>query len=600
MAESPCKTQQIDSAPEVTIGLLSGATLWGPRRVDLGQTARELAACLVRPIGCPGVELVHGTEVLGADVDVSNLPDPTRLSANFLPPLPFDHSFVTELLSLDGIMDECMVLPLSQLRPESFKVPRAEMLRVEFIKEGRSDVELRLRLRLPKDSAVLSSHGTGGEKPTKLEGATMEWNGEHLELKPLNGRDGRIIDSEPLAIVVEFDATVDFEDTYELSELVVWSPVDGLIEHHARKRVFEGVSCSLGEVSAVSMQRLNCLIDELKASEPADYHPGSNDIVRDLVHPSLYPFINGVSSVYPELSPGELKVVEEAMSTSEAKRDMWSRPYEESKFQWLPAEVSVSAQGKCEFQTYINNVPKDKHPELYTALGDLLSQCLPHLEAAWSHGSSIEFLGDDADVYDIGSDAEDGEVQEKSLRGRGLQVIVKIVDYELEPDQTHEGVWHVEGMSHENIVATAELVLQRPGSLKGGDLEFQRAWTTVEAGRFGGLPQCRAEPLEQCIQRGLCPLGRLPLELGQLTAWPNCHVHKLAPLQNNGDKTAQRRVVVFWLVNPDRRIVSSRHVPPQQGSMSSEEAKKVRLELMEERKRHKQDWNIREVSLCEH
>jgi len=233
-----------------------------------------------------------------------------------------------------------------------------------------------------------------------------------------------------------------------------------------------------------------------------------------------------------------------------------------------------------------------------------LSKCLPHLEAAWAHGSAVEFLGknqwgDDEEPYEIGSDAEDPEVPEKSLKGRDLQIIVKIVDYELAPGQTHEGVWHVEGMSHENIVATVELVLQRPAVLEGGELEFQRAWTRVEVGRFNSLPQ-DVVSIRSCIQRGLAPLGRVPLEFGQLTAWPNSHVHKLSPLTNRCDAPAQRRIVVFWLVNPDRRIISSRDVPPQQATMSLEEAKMHRAALMEERKRHKQDWNIREVSLCEH
>jgi len=100
--------------------------------------------------------------------------------------------------------------------------------------------------------------------------------------------------------------------------------------------------------------------------------------------------------------------------------------------------------------------------------------------------------------------------------------------------------------------------------------------------------------------KGLVPLGRLPLKLGQLTAWPNSHVHKLAPLRNKASAPAQRRIVVFWLVNPSHRIVSTKHVAPQQGTMSLEDAKQHRLELMEERKLHKQDWNVREVSLCEH
>ena len=33
-----------------------------------------------------------------------------------------------------------------------------------------------------------------------------------------------------------------------------------------------------------------------------------------------------------------------------------------------------------------------------------------------------------------------------NLCGQKLQVITKIVDYELKPGQSHEGVWHVEGM----------------------------------------------------------------------------------------------------------------------------------------------------------
>ena len=39
-----------------------------------------------------------------------------------------------------------------------------------------------------------------------------------------------------------------------------------------------------------------------------------------------------------------------------------------------------------------------------------------------------------------------------SLKDKELQVIVKIVEYTLQPGQSYEGVWHTKGMSHENIV----------------------------------------------------------------------------------------------------------------------------------------------------
>ena len=84
-----------------------------------------------------------------------------------------------------------------------------------------------------------------------------------------------------------------------------------------------------------------------------------------------------------------------------------------------------------------------------------------------------------------------------------------------------------------------------------------------------------------------------------------------------GTSLARRRIVVFFLVNPLRRIVSTPEVTPQQiqtssveegstlkkrqvGGMTLEEAKIHRLALMKERKFTKQDWNVREIELCEH
>jgi hypothetical protein len=58
---------------------------------------------------------------------------------------------------------------------------------------------------------------------------------------------------------------------------------------------------------------------------------------------------------------------------------------------------------------------------------------------------------------------------------------------------------------------------------------------------------------------------------------------------------------VVWLVDPDAKgIVTTADVELQQLSMKREDALKYRLELMEERKRHKQDWNVRTIELCEH
>lgn len=64
--------------------------------------------------------------------------------------------------------------------------------------------------------------------------------------------------------------------------------------------------------------------------------------------------------------------------------------------------------------------------------------------------------------------------------------------------QVHEGVWHVEGMSHEEIILTALFILDRDESIFGGDLMFKRALLQDEADEvvFGEVPQTRS-PLPQ-------------------------------------------------------------------------------------------------------
>lgn len=120
-------------------------------------------------------------------------------------------------------------------------------------------------------------------------------------------------------------------------------------------------------------------------------------------------------------------------------------------------------------------------------------------------------------------------------------------------------------------------------------------------------------------------LGEVETLKGRMISFPNSHIHKVTTLtksstpksettfsseDRNKESTkeervmSKRRIVVFFLVNPLKRIISTREVAPQQidagGSMSLEDALKHRLELMKERRLTKQDFNVRKVHLCEH
>eukprot|EP00980_Cylindrotheca_fusiformis_P022510 scaffold9384_cov64-Cylindrotheca_fusiformis.AAC.1 len=167
-------------------------------------------------------------------------------------------------------------------------------------------------------------------------------------------------------------------------------------------------------------------------------------------------------------------------------------------------------------------------------------------------------------------------------------------------------------MSHEEIVATAIYFIDRDEEIEGGNILFKRAFHKREAEYiFSSVDQSRPDSLESIIDDGLHPLGQVETIPGRLLVFPNSHVHKVTKLENalpaaDGDGTTKkkRRIIVFFLINPEQRIVSTREVPVQQehagGSMTWAEACEHRLELMKERKFTKQDWNVREIELCEH
>jgi hypothetical protein len=331
-----------------------------------------------------------------------------------------------------------------------------------------------------------------------------------------------------------------------------------------------------------------------------DYHPGTRDVVLDIVHPSLFPYVRGVSKLKDGASLQEV-------SAGSDGRDFWGRPYEESRFQWLPSIFSVSSDGHTvSIKSYINNLGDQKHKGLYATLEKLFAAFVPHFEEVYSYIKAVTFHGTDPneDIMDVVRSYEP-DLAGASLRGRDLKVITKVVSYELREGSEFDGVWHVEGMSHENIVATGLYILGRDEGFEGGDLLFKRAFLDFEASHiFSNVPQTRHASVENWIEGGLVPLGRTATPKGRLIVFPNSHVHKLSKMFRADSSTKEvvtRTIIVFWLVNPeDDDMVTTCDIGPQQTVMALDDALKYRLELMEERKRHKQDWNVREIELCEH
>lgn len=372
----------------------------------------------------------------------------------------------------------------------------------------------------------------------------------------------------------------------------------------------EGVIVVDNAVPSSLVAALRAQTDALAAKEPVDWHPNSNDCVRDLVHPSLYPFVRGESALTLE---GE-KVLDSIVSYQSSLRaeghepkDRWGRLFEPSVYQWLPTVFRTDEKGGVKIEGYINNLDRQKYPELYCCLERLFECSLPMFEQVYSYAKELRFV--QAEMFDCFDEAEYAyrpDIIEASLKGRALGVIVKIVEYDLRDESSRiEGAFHVEGMSSDHILATASYTLRRDEAMEGAELEFRRAFLDFEGWHiYYNVPQCRHWKAEEIVDEGVRPLGSVSMDEGRMVVFPNSHIHKLSTMRlKDGAKEGKRRVVVFWLVDPEAEVVTTQHVPIQQceDGMTRERALWHRLQLMEERRKHKGKFNTeRKIQLCEH
>lgn len=234
----------------------------------------------------------------------------------------------------------------------------------------------------------------------------------------------------------------------------------------------------------------------------------------------------------------------------------------------------------------------------------------------------------------------------KDYGHRGLQVIVKLANIELTPEKPEYegGTWHVEGQLNEHIVATA-LYYYDNENITESHLAFRQQSATDDIIEIG-YPQHVHGWLEDifgCEQDGpaVQEVGEVLCSEGRLLTFPNILQHQVQPFElEDPTKKGHRKILALFLVDPGLRIISTANVPPQQKEWWSEEvdrqmkesgqamaklsnelkdkvfgdvedfpigmdeAKELRLKLMEERKKYviagKQAFEKNVFSLCEH
>ncbi|TBU41391.1 hypothetical protein BD309DRAFT_965334 [Dichomitus squalens] len=461
-------------------------------------------------------------------------------------------------------------------------------------------------------------------------------------------------------------------------------------------KVYESRSLMPADVKASLAQGVSALEDI--PDEEKDWHPGSKKQVLDLVHPSMYCLRIGRSHVYRRdqgqgTSTVQLTLEDYLNCRPEFEKIWWfgfaKPPCISHDYQWLPTDFEISESGDVKPLAYINNLHPINHRAMYRTISSVLSRFVPLFEKVlsdavspwpplavrpspyrWYHHVAVpapSYLDFDDypvdkrayhDAYDeweskyrwplipepepFAPPVDEEDKIKISLRGRTLQVIVKLANVVLTPENPKYagGSWHVEGMANENIVATG-LYYYACENITESRLDFRTAIGAEGRGRSlvheqddvqgytAAFGLQRDRPLNQY-------LGYIVAEEDKCVAFPNVYQHHVDAFElADSRKPGYRKILCFFVVNPFVRILSTSDVPPQQekwafaelakapimgklpqelydavlkyasdGFVSRKEAEEDREKLMKERSRFVVDHNkeVFEVgfNMCEH
>ncbi|KFY53172.1 hypothetical protein V496_07845 [Pseudogymnoascus sp. VKM F-4515 (FW-2607)] len=397
-------------------------------------------------------------------------------------------------------------------------------------------------------------------------------------------------------------------------------------------------------------------IHVLEETTPVDYHPGSDNRVVDLVHPSMFPLVNGQSHILRDRSIG----MEDCLKVRPSEGEIIPIPPEEEaklpspkpnvidysqlkaipnpysrKFQWLPCDVQMEWPSGCNITSYINNLHPTEHAKLYPIIEEIIacssSPTWPPTRITYSDVSyrretptngrrftAAEVVQPEPQKY---TPWEPPSVNLRLDYWGSLQVIVKLANIELTPEKPEYegGSWHVEGQLNEHICAKA-LYYYSNTNITESRLSFRQEsdysvphyvpnqidpWISAIYGCENHGPRVQEIIDVECRQ-------------GRLLTFPNIFQHRVQPFSlRDPSKPGHRKILALFLVDPAITVISTGNVPPQradwwigdqgeggEGLMGMGEGKGLRVELMEERKVFvgHQDAAFQSLrfNLCEH
>ncbi|KAJ3502518.1 hypothetical protein NMY22_g18557 [Coprinellus aureogranulatus] len=385
--------------------------------------------------------------------------------------------------------------------------------------------------------------------------------------------------------------------------------------------VYKSDSAISEEVKAALQEAVRPLEDV--QDHQKDWHPGSDGKVLDLVHPSLFPLIYGVSRILPiGARATTLDDCIERCGEGEVIPALQHRPSPQysPKFQWLPCEVDISGD-KARILTYINNLHPEHHRKLYGVIEDVITAAIPLWELTlvplknqyldlprriqydtcaydpdpendaprperredeseadywarmetfydWCRNTRRVIRPDPPSQFEPIDDPESFGKEETFGKTR-LQVIVKLANIELTPKKPkyEGGSWHVEGMMNESICATA-IYYYSSDNITPSRLAFRQQSRNFEYDDVS-YEQDHHDFLQDVYgleQSGntIQNLGSVDTREGRLITFPNVYQHQVQPFElADPTKPGYRKILALFLVDPNVDIISTADVPPQ-------------------------------------
>ncbi|KAL5039157.1 hypothetical protein RTP6_7808 [Batrachochytrium dendrobatidis] len=336
----------------------------------------------------------------------------------------------------------------------------------------------------------------------------------------------------------------------------------------------------------------------------SDIEHGSNhntgQMVHNLIDASMYSVVYGQTMIVPlsiRLKYTTMVPCDILLSTrlvSDTPIIDSSPKFISCKFQWLPSEFRVEQDGSVTINSYINNLNPIWHRDMYKCIAKIFKCFVPMFESLFRtmdpmfkyidlrNGTKGYESSSQSDHDDMEPDTRvirpvyvptlPEHFQSKyesampvSLRGRNLQVIVKLTNIQLTPSKPKydEGNWHIEGPINESIIATG-LYYYDVENITTPKLDFREAVDRFERRKASEIYWKDVYDIDRESPRNQY-IGSLELPNGRCVVYPNQYQHKEQSFElADPTQPGHCKILTFFVVNPACRIVSTAHVAPQQ------------------------------------